>query len=490
MKNKRFTKLLYQSFIFLGFVFLFLIINSESVLAADFEVNVGETEWKINSAGIFKEDVKILCSDIQIGSIPIEDGFLVKDSSDARLFLITEDNIYASNQDSFTSLIYPSGISDSFILKKSNDDILLYVDNGGLHYQEGMCSNLDIVPEDLPDPGLLSDRKSGHSEIINWNNQVCINYGIGYLDGTGGSYLACYDEYEWNNLKSYPNANYYLDIVSFDYNGNDTEDLCYMDKYWGELKCYDESGHISVYNFSPNTFAQYSVGVSSVSLSGESGEEPPEGMYFSHNEEVYSCINGNCSDQDTFDLNNSLILATGDSALCSVDEYGEEVMCASNDFYLGMGMDLGPLPNNELLASGPDTGSNVAIIWDNRLCVGTSLGNVYCTCQLTEENELFIQFAPWDWDDEYDGRFWPGVSSGQIRSLIDWNGNLCIGDNQSQIKCLINDVWELIDSEFDSNPTPVNLTAMSDGRLCALFDNLSSVPGNGDLSVKCYQISY
>lgn len=131
-------RIVYRSFVFLSFLFLFFIINSNSVFAADFKINVGSTEWKINSDGIYKNDSKIACSDIQTGSIP-DNGFLVKNSSGTKLFLIAQDNIYVSAMDSFESLTYPGSLTSSFILKKQDNDVLLYVDSSGLHYKEGMC---------------------------------------------------------------------------------------------------------------------------------------------------------------------------------------------------------------------------------------------------------------------------------------------------------------------------------------------------------------
>ena len=142
-------KIIYRSFIFLSFLFLFFVINSNSVFAADFEINVGSTEWKINSDGIYKNSSKIFCSDIQVGSIS-DNGFLVKNSSGTKLFLMAEDNIYVSAKDSFASLTYPASISDSFILKKANNDVLLYVDSSGLHYKEGICQAAQCVNDPGP----------------------------------------------------------------------------------------------------------------------------------------------------------------------------------------------------------------------------------------------------------------------------------------------------------------------------------------------------
>ncbi len=143
-------KIIYNSLIFLGLLSAFFVFNSQAVLASDFKVDVDTTEWKINSDGIYKNDSKIACSDIQVGSIPTEDGFLVKNSSGTKLFLITENNIYVSAKDFFVSLTYPGSISDSFVLKKTNNDVLLYVDGSGLHYKEGMCEEARCINDPGP----------------------------------------------------------------------------------------------------------------------------------------------------------------------------------------------------------------------------------------------------------------------------------------------------------------------------------------------------
>jgi cysteine-rich repeat protein len=179
IKNIKFAKLLSRSFIFLGFVFLFFVINSGFVLAADFKVDVGSVEWTINSNGIYKDAVKIACNDIWSGYVS-EDGFLVKNSSGVKLFSISEDKIRASIiQYPFTSLTYPASISDSFILKKENNDILLYVDDDGLHYKEGLCTvcgNGNIESGEECDDGDTDNGDGCDSSCNIEDGWDCVNY--------------------------------------------------------------------------------------------------------------------------------------------------------------------------------------------------------------------------------------------------------------------------------------------------------------------------
>jgi hypothetical protein len=139
--NFKFKNKSYQGLLYLFFLSLFLVININFAQAADFKINVGSTEWKINSSGIYKNNTKIYCSDIQTETFPSTDGFLIKNSSGTKLFLMTDNYIYVTDRDPFSSLSYPGGIEDSFILKKTDNNVLLYVDGDGLHYKDGLCND-------------------------------------------------------------------------------------------------------------------------------------------------------------------------------------------------------------------------------------------------------------------------------------------------------------------------------------------------------------
>jgi len=170
-------KIIYSSLIFLGLASVFFIFTSQAVLAADFKVDINTTdditEWKINSDGIYKNDSKIYCSDIQVGSIP-DDGFLVENSLGTKLFLIAENNIYVSAKDSFASLTYSDTITNSFILKKQSNDILIYVDDDGLHYKEGICeSTPSFCGDGNVDPGEQCEYDSECPNGFECNSCMC-----------------------------------------------------------------------------------------------------------------------------------------------------------------------------------------------------------------------------------------------------------------------------------------------------------------------------
>ncbi len=148
--------------------FFFLVSN---VQAASFKINKGDVNWEISSDGIYKNGVQIACSDIQIGPVPdpaLEKGFLIKNDNGDRLLLITEDYIYTTAKNSFTSLTYPASLFNSFIIKDSNNDIFLYVNNSGLYYKDSMCieaicGNNEIEPGEECDDNLENSPDCGQS---------------------------------------------------------------------------------------------------------------------------------------------------------------------------------------------------------------------------------------------------------------------------------------------------------------------------------------
>ena len=149
-----------------------LFFTSNIQAANGFKIDAGDTNWEINADGIYKEGVKISCDDI-IESDPIgissERSFIIQNDLGDKLILINENNIYTTQKNSFTTLTYPASLTKSFIIKDSDDDILLYVDAEGLHYKEGMC---DIGPDcgnGIPETGEECD--DGNTS----NNDACLN---------------------------------------------------------------------------------------------------------------------------------------------------------------------------------------------------------------------------------------------------------------------------------------------------------------------------
>ena len=163
---KQSIKLLTLVLVVLGTV-TFLI---PKTLAAGFRIDVGEINWEINLDGIYKKDSKINCSDIQVGNIP-DNGFLVKNSSGTKLFLVDEDKIYVSAKSSFSSLEYSSSISNSFIIKDSDNNILIYVDDNGLHYREDMC----VIEEVVECGNGISEAGEECDDGNSSNNDSCLN---------------------------------------------------------------------------------------------------------------------------------------------------------------------------------------------------------------------------------------------------------------------------------------------------------------------------
>ena len=127
----------------LSLLFLaFLGIGLKNVLSGNFKIDFETGNWIINSDGIFKNgsNEKINCNEMQLGNFSNENGFLVKNTSDTKLLLMVEDAIYTSNKTAFDSISYTSdSFSKSFVIKNDDDDVLVYVDNDGLHYKSSLC---------------------------------------------------------------------------------------------------------------------------------------------------------------------------------------------------------------------------------------------------------------------------------------------------------------------------------------------------------------
>jgi len=141
-----FEKRTFKIFIFI-FLFLLIFGIGGGVLAGYFQINVVGSNWKIElpsrKTGISRNGTKIYCNQILVTTIPTPSasikGLLVKNSSGVKKFFMGTTNIYTSATSSYCTA--PTSISNATIIKKATDgDVLMYVDNSGLHYKTGMCA--------------------------------------------------------------------------------------------------------------------------------------------------------------------------------------------------------------------------------------------------------------------------------------------------------------------------------------------------------------
>jgi len=258
-KNENYQKLLSIVFCCLFFLSLSLIININFAQAADFEVNVGSTEWKVNNTGIYKNNTKIYCSDIQTGVVPSDDGFLIKNSSDDKLFLMTNSSIHVSARDPFSSLSYPGGISDSFILKESNDSILFYVDGYGLHYKDGLCDDDNYTCVDPLDDRVCLTRDDSYCNYGCESNSYA-NWAIPASCGTNPTTCGCCDaqlQGSWNSCHwEYPGGTSFKENTIIDTKDGSKKIL---DIKKGDIvKSYDEVNHEIVFTEVLNTRTHFS----------------------------------------------------------------------------------------------------------------------------------------------------------------------------------------------------------------------------------------